>query len=103
MFPQPADWRWARRCPRPCCSRRGRTAPGSAVQLYLRLTERSKTLAKVVDNRLRLFPRGEVGAFRMLLVIEQLRVGLFRPLPRDWADLLGEGADDRRNLDALRG
>src|SRR3954447_12803725 len=39
----------------------------------------------------------------VLPIVEQLRIGGFRPFPRDRTDFLGEGTDDCRNLDPLRG
>src|SRR5687768_9427670 len=50
---------------------------------------------------LRLFPGGEVPALGQLVVMHELRVGLFAPALRRLEEFVGEGADRYGNLDAL--
>ena len=54
-------------------------------------------------EELRLFPGSEVPAFREALVIDELRVGSFRPTPRGRIDLVRKGAHRHRYGDAFRG
>src|SRR5262245_27386198 len=96
------------------------SAPGSLVRFDIRadarpgvpssvrplnafeLSQRLETGAKIFHDCLRLLPRGKVRACRMTLVVRQLGIGLFGPLPRNRADLLREGAYHDRDRDPLR-
>src|SRR5262249_16814175 len=65
-------------------------------------TQRSETRANLFAEELRLLPRSEVPAFRQPVVVNELRIRLFRPAPRRIVELVGKRADSRRDLDALR-
>src|SRR5689334_2315209 len=53
-----------------------------------------------LDEQVRLFPGREVAALGEAPIMEQLGIGLFGPALRRLVDLIGEGADGHRNLDA---
>src|SRR5215813_4121536 len=65
-------------------------------------TQRTETCAKVIHNRPRLLPRGEVTAFRMPLIVDQLGVGLFGPTPWGRTYFIREDTHDRGDGDAFR-
>ena len=50
----------------------------------------------------RLLPGGEVAALGKPVVVDELRIGLLGPALRRLVDLVGEGADGDRDLDAPR-
>src|SRR5918993_4211824 len=68
----------------------------------LELPQRLETCAKIFHDRLRLLPRGKVRTFRMALIVGQLGISLFGPLPRNRGDLLRKGAYHDWDLYALR-
>src|SRR5262249_58942170 len=65
-------------------------------------TPRTETCTKVVHNRPRLLPRGEVSPFRVPLIVDQLGVGLFDPTPRGRTYFIREHTHDRGDGDAFR-
>src|SRR5262245_64451502 len=69
---------------------------------YLDSTQRTETCAKVIHNRPRLLPRGKVSAFRVPLIVDQLRVGLFDPTPRGRTYFIREHTHGRRDGNAFR-
>ena len=64
-------------------------------------SKRSKCCANVFRKELRLFPRGEVTADVVFLVIDEFGIGLFRPTLRRLIDLVRKGAYAGRDGNAL--
>ena len=83
--------------------RRMTRSPGvpSAVRHlnFLDLPQRLEPCAEIAHQELRLFPRREVPAFVVLLVVEELGIRPFRPTPRSFVDLFREDANGGRNGD----
>src|SRR5262245_14378540 len=65
------------------------------------LPERPEARAHLLDQELRLLPRGEVPALRQLVEVDQVRIRLLRPAPRRLVELVGEHACDDGKLHAL--
>src|SRR5688572_3583717 len=65
------------------------------------LAQRSECCTDVFREQLRLFPGREVPAPVVLVVGDEVGVGLLGPAPRDPVDLVDKGADADRDLDAL--
>src|SRR3954466_11248580 len=90
----------ARDCPRPYYRRRAWERHPEVPSHHSRSTERPEACAQIVNDCLRLLPCGEVPAFRMTVVEQEIRIGALRPTTRTFGDLLRENADDSRNGDA---
>src|SRR4051794_31420601 len=65
-----------------------------------KLPERFERLAHLLAEDLRLFPGREVAAFFEAVVVNQFGIRLLCPAPGGCVDLVGEGADGNRDLDA---
>src|SRR5829696_3393169 len=100
MFPLPVGWTRARDCPHPYCPRGAWGRHADVPSHHSRSTQRPEPCAHIVNDRLRLLPCGEVPAFRMTVVEEEIRIGSLRPTSRTFGDLLRENAYDSRNGDA---
>jgi len=70
------------------------------VQTHSCLSQRAERGTQVSHEKLRLFPRGEVGAFVVLVEEDELHICLLRPTLGCLVDLFGECADGDRDLDA---
>src|SRR5262249_10643569 len=58
--------------------------------------------ANLFAEELGLLPAGEVSALGKLVVVNELGIRLLCPTPRRLVELVREGADGHRDLDALR-
>src|SRR5512134_2968891 len=65
------------------------------------LPQRLEPCAEIAHQELRLFPRREMPALRVLLVEEQTGVGPLGPTPRSLVDLFRENAYGSRNGDLV--
>src|SRR3954468_15052856 len=66
------------------------------------LPQRPERNSELVGQRRGLLPRSEVAALGQAVVVDQLGIGLLCPALRRLVDLVGEGADGDRDLDAAR-
>src|SRR4026207_269299 len=64
------------------------------------IAQRLKRSAQVGHEKLRLFPRGEVGAFVVRTIIDEFGICLLRPTLRRLIDLFGKIAHGDRDRDA---
>src|SRR5262245_5036252 len=78
------------------CGTRVRVTKSRTVQL----AQWPKAHTNLFREELRLFPRREVPALVELVVVDELRVRLLRPTPRERIELVGENADGDRDSDA---
>ena len=53
------------------------------------------------EKKLRLFPCGEMTALRQRVVVNELRIRLFRPAPETRIEFVREDAHGNRDLDAF--
>src|SRR2546428_13835124 len=81
-------------------------SPAGSLAPYLTLLpQRAERRPQVLGEERRLFPRREVPAFVVLLVVDQVGIRPLRPAPRGRIELVGEDAHGHRDggVDALDG
>ena len=81
----------------------GRAACTRCRPPWLRLAQRPEAVAKFLRKGLRLLPRREVTAFCHSIVVNELRISLFRPTARSRIQLVGICAHCDGYLDACDG
>ena len=82
------------------CGGRAARTPSARHPRSDRLAQRLERGPQLRREELRLLPGGEMSALRKLVVVDELGIGLLGPALRRLVDLVREGADGDRDLDA---